>query len=351
MSLMIGWDIGGAHVKAARLEGGRVVEVVQLPCELWRGLDRLDLALSQLLARWPDDVRDAAHAATMTGELADCFADRRHGVASITARLAAALGPRLRLFAAGDACWLSAQQAEAEWPRIASANWLASARWLAQQLPQALLVDVGSTTTDLVPIVAGKVAAQSRDDAARLASGELLYQGVVRTPLCSLGPRIAFIGVERNVMNELFATAADVYRLSGELDAAHDQHPAADGAGKDRVATQRRLARMIGLDAHDADDRAWASLAAAWRQKQRTLLRDNAARVAAASALAGDAPIVGAGCGDFLARALARSMLRRYRAIDELMPLEEPCRGWARVAAPCVAVALLAAQERDACGW
>ena len=36
--------------------------------------------------------------------------------------------------------------------------------------PDALLIDVGSTTTDIVPIVAGRVAARGRTDPARLRS-------------------------------------------------------------------------------------------------------------------------------------------------------------------------------------
>lgn len=345
---VIGWDAGGAHLKAALLRDGRIADVMQLACPLWQGLDRLDLALDAVLARWPDAAR-ARHAATMTGELADCFEHRQRGVVAIAERLATKLGPRLRLFA-GAGQWVEPGNAATAWAGIASANWLATARWLANEIADALLVDVGSTTTDFVPIVAGRVTTTGRDDAARLASGELLYQGVVRTPLCSLGPRIPFLGVERNVMNELFATSADVYRLTGELDAVHDQHPAADHAGKDRAATQRRLARMIGLDARDADDRAWATFAAAWRQRQRALLRDNASRVVEASGLAADAPLVGAGCGAFLVRALATTMQRPYRAIDAVMPVDEACRGWARVAAPCVALALLAAKD-DTCGW
>src|SRR5436305_1575238 len=38
---VIGWDVGGAHLKAARVEDGRVVDVVQLPCPLWLRTARL----------------------------------------------------------------------------------------------------------------------------------------------------------------------------------------------------------------------------------------------------------------------------------------------------------------------
>lgn len=353
---IVGWDVGGAHLKAALLEQGRVADVVQLPCALWLGLDRLDAAVDQVQARWPAafGATGAEHVATMTGELADLFESRRHGVASIAARLEARLGAGLRLFDAG-AGWRGAGDAPAAWSGIASANWLATARWLSTRLDEALLVDVGSTTTDLVPLAAGSVRAAGGDDAARLASGELVYHGVVRTPLMALGPRIAVRGVERNLMNELFATSADVYRLTGELDPEHDQQPAADNGAKDTAATLRRLVRMVGLDAADAGAPDGIDFAHAWRARQLAELRHNAARVLAAAGLRNPTPlVVGAGCGDFLARAVAQALGCPYRPIDDLLPMGATAgtatRRWARVAAPCVAVALLYAEDGTACG-
>ena len=151
-------------------------------------------------------------------------------------------------FFAGDAGWCGAAEAAAHWPQIASANWLATARHVAQHFGQqaGLLADIGSTTTDFVAFRRGQVLGDSRSDADRLATGELVYLGVARTPLCALARRIGWRGRELNVMNEFFATTADVYRLTGELAAAHDLHPAADQGAKDLAGTQARLARMIG---------------------------------------------------------------------------------------------------------
>ena len=97
---VIGWDIGGAHVKAARREGGRIVDAAQWPCPLWQGMDRLDAALALAAARWPD-LAGQHQAVTMTGEMVDLFEHREQGVASIAARLAEAL-PAPRFFVAED---------------------------------------------------------------------------------------------------------------------------------------------------------------------------------------------------------------------------------------------------------
>jgi len=172
---------------------------------------------------------------------------------------------------------------------------------------------------------------------------------VVRTPLCSWARRIPWRGRSLNVMNEYFATAADVYRLTGELDAAHDLYPAADNAAKDLPATRQRLARMIGLDARDASDDEWLAFAQAWRAAQVLELAEQLRRVVDLHGLSAKAAIVSAGCGDFLLPDVMRgaAMSGPLRAYHRLLPAaNESAAAWAQVCAPSVAVAALF--ERDA---
>jgi uncharacterized hydantoinase/oxoprolinase family protein len=147
-------------------------------------------------------------------------------------------------------------------------------------------------------------------------------------------------------MNEFFATSADVYRLTGELDAAHDQAATADGRGKDAPATRQRLARMLGCDAADADASDWLALAHWWRDVQVRRMQVQLSRVCAAAGLPADAPVIGAGCGAFLAQELARRAGRPYRRYATLaLPTpvaDDALASWADVCAPAVSVALLA---------
>lgn len=356
---VIGWDIGGAHVKACLCIDGEVGDTLQCAAPLWQGLEHLDAAIAQARARWPQ-FATARHALTMTAEMTDLFDDRATGVRELSARLARLLGSQLHFYAgfgadAGQARWLSAPQAGAQWRAIASANWLASADFIGRRIRNAILVDIGSTTTDLIPVVDGRPAPAGRSDAERLASGELVYLGVVRTPLCALGAQVPFGGEHLNVMNEFFATTADVFRLSGELDAAHDQHPAADGGSKDEVASCRRLARMIGHDLGDADTAAWKALAMHWRGALLAEIGRNLARVRARQPELDDATIIGAGCGRFLAAELAE---RAGMPFQPFAALAKPAQlndandagpDWIATCAPCVAVArLLAADARSA---
>ncbi len=366
-SHVIGWDVGGAHLKACLVVDGQVADIAQWPCPLWQGLRHLDMAIAQARTRWSHlgaegespAFSQIRHAATMTGEIVDLFPSREAGVLQLATRLSDALGASLRLYG-GPAGWIVPLDAGTHWRDIASANWHATAQWLARASsgstqaarPDCLLVDIGSTTTDLIPIAGGRVAARGHTDARRLASGELLYIGVVRTPVCVLAAHVAFGGETVNVMNEFFATSADIYRLTGELDPQHDQHPAADNGSKDLRATRQRLARLIDRDAIDAPDDDWLQLACQWRNGQLALMRTQLARVAAANDLPADAELVAAGCGDFLVGELARSSGRPWRRFAEFVPIAkgpanrfaqaDTLARWAQVCAPAVAVALLA---------
>src|SRR5689334_17287212 len=132
--MIFGWDLGGAHIKLVVLDReGRLSRVLQVPCELWLGLDRLESALAQMLG---EQVPDAVHAVTMTGELADVFADRAAGVDAITQTFVhMARAPDVMLFA-GDG-FVGAAQAVSRWADVASANWLATVQLTAQMIPQA----------------------------------------------------------------------------------------------------------------------------------------------------------------------------------------------------------------------
>ncbi len=346
---VMGWDIGGAHVKVARLAKGEVCSVAQWPCPLWQGMQHLDAAVQSARARWPD-LDTCTQAVTMTGELVDLFAHREDGVRRIATLLGNAL-PAPRFFA-GDAPWCDVQQAGAQWRNVASANWLATARHAAQALAprSGVLVDIGSTTTDLIAFRDGRVLSASRSDAQRLEHNELVYQGVVRTPLCALAQRIAWRDRTLNVMNEFFATTADVYRLTGELNPAHDQHPSADGAAKDEPATHTRLARMIGLDARDGTPAQWLAFARTWRSRQLDALREQLERVLATHRLTQPATLVAAGCGAFLVPMLLPAGWRCLGYASDVARIAaaapEGTTGWAQVCAPSVAVAALFAREQ-----
>ena len=129
-------------------------------------------------------------AVTMTAELADCFATKREGVAFVLDAFQTAF-PEIDPWVYGvDGRFRSAAAARQRPLEVAAANWMASARFVARNVADALLLDVGSTTADVIPIVAGRAAARGQTDPDRLRTGELVYTGALRTPICTTCSRV-----------------------------------------------------------------------------------------------------------------------------------------------------------------
>lgn len=342
-NVILGWDVGGAHLKAVLLDAdGTMLQAAQLPCPLWQGMGRLRHAVAAMLDKLACKANPSMrHAITMTGELADIFPDRGTGVRQIVDVMTELLGAETSFYA-GKLGFLQAAEAVGRTADIASANWLASAQWLAAEIGHGLLVDVGSTTADLIPFVDGKPQHRGLTDAERLQCEELVYSGVVRTPLMALGPRVPFQGEWRPLIAEHFATAADVYRLTGELDATDDMAPAADGAGKTLQDSARRLARMLGHDLDDAPQADWQALAQAFRQQQIDLLKAAALRCFSRGILPDNAPLIGAGAGRFVVAHLARQLGRPFVDVDTMIRAHsDESRRWAGICLPAYAVARL----------
>jgi len=346
LEAVIGWDLGGAHLKAARLDDTRRVErVVQLPCALWRGLAELERALDAAMSALGPA---SAHAVTMTGEMVDLFATREDGVACLVTAMRARFGDGVRFYA-GQSGFVSASEAAGMGVRLASANWAASAALVASRIPAALLVDVGSTTTDLVPIRDGRIRAHGRDDASRLVARELVYTGVARTPVMALAAEAPFQGRSVPLIAESFATTADVHRLCGRLPPDADQHPAADGGEKTEAGSARRLARMIGRDAEAAPLADWRGLAGWLAEAQCRRIESACNLVLAREPLPADAPLVAAGAGRFLVAGLAARLGRPCLEFARLLPDAGAEPGRVSDCAPAVAVAWLS-QVRGGAG-
>lgn len=349
--MLVGWDIGGAHLKAAWLDAaGHLEKVVQIPCPLWQGMEHLEAACDTVLAALP--AQPVLHAVTMTGEMADLFPDRASGVIAIVAFMKDFLarrrsGDALRIFA-GSSGFLDADSVHAG-PKgntnlIASANWLATALRCAHSQGEGILVDIGSTTTDLIPFADSHVCAVGANDRERLAQGELIYTGIVRTPLMALAQRVPFAGAWHGTMNEHFATTADVFRILGELDETADRQPAADGGPKTCEASARRLLRMVAEDFSSTEMNSVLNLARWYRQRMLDLIADGLTQRLLRGDVAPEAPLIGAGVGRFLVVDLAARFQRPHQSIDALLCPDDDdvsLRSQAADCAPAVAVAQL----------
>jgi len=329
---LIALDIGGAHLKAALFDAaGTLRDLLQEPCPLWQGLDRLETALGAVLSRWGAPRRVAA---TMTGELADLFDDRADGVRRIVDATRSAL-PASRLeFFAGPHGLVPADATADHADSVASANWLATAL-VAAPAGDGILLDIGSTTIDIVPLADGAPHYAGYSDAERLESGELVYTGVVRTPVMAVARTVPFAGRPRAVMAELFATMADVHRLTGTLPQDADQHATADGRDRGVATSARRLLRMVGEDlgphSLPAAQRRAEHLAERQCQQIEDALDLVLSRTPLEEYLEDRAPLIGAGVGRFLVRRLAERRHLPYRDFEAHLSVAPELRervGW-----------------------
>ncbi len=314
----IGWDIGGAHVKAAVInQEGEMLFVFQQPCPLWQGLGKLHEAVFSIMRQLPD--RPYRHAITMTGELVDLFANREDGVKKIITAMADLLPNSELLVFSGNQGLLKHNQVEAgHYQAIASANWLASASFAAQKVGNGLFIDIGSTTTDILVLDQSKVLAQGYTDYQRLQSKELIYTGIVRTPVMAVAQTALDQGQETGVMAEYFATMADVYRVTGELNEAHDQTATADGAEKTIIASARRLSRMIGCDFYPKEFARWLDFANNIRSQQLEKIQLACGLFIAKNGITNNSPLIGAGVGQFLVKEIAKTLQYPYLDFTDL---------------------------------
>jgi probable H4MPT-linked C1 transfer pathway protein len=202
-------------------------------------------------------------------------------------------------------------------------------------------MDMGSTTTDIVPVADGAVAARGYTDAERLATGELVYTGLVRSFVMATVDRAPFAGRWTALIHENFANMGDVHRILGALPDGADQMTTADGRAKTVEASRARLARMVGRDAGDGDDASWSALARWLAEAQVRAVTDGALLVLSRGDLPVAAPVVGAGCGDGVLREVARRLGRAYVAFDALLDVVPRARQRASLCAPAAALAAL----------
>jgi probable H4MPT-linked C1 transfer pathway protein len=295
-------DIGGANTKAAWFDGA-TLRTVSRPFEVWRDRDALSTVLREV-ALGPAD----AVAITMTAELSDAFRTKREGVAFVLDAAEEALGdrPLSVLTTGGDLVSMTAARAR-PWD-VAAANWVATALAVADAHRDALLIDVGSTTTDIVPIADGRIAATGRNDLDRLLAGELVYTGTLRTNLAAIAPRVPVRGEWCPVSSEYFAISADVHLVLGHLaEEAYDCRTP-DGRPATAALARERIARLVCADVEQLGVDEIDAIAAFLHGEQLRQIESAARR--AARSLPPEAPVVVVGSGAFLGREVAARLGR-----------------------------------------
>jgi (4-(4-[2-(gamma-L-glutamylamino)ethyl]phenoxymethyl)furan-2-yl)methanamine synthase len=329
---VIGLDVGGANTKAAAVAGDGRIQTVSEPFELWRSPDGLTDAVASVVQRLGLDRTPVALATT--AELVDVFESKRVGVLSVLDAVAAALPGRSLRVMTTSGVLIGLEAARADPLSCAAANWIATALLVARSVPDAILVDCGGTSTDIVPIAAGRLAARGRTDVQRLLAGELVYTGALRTNIAAIVSQVPIGGRPCPVSSELFAIAADAHLLRGDLSQAGCTCTFPDGRGPEPEHVRARLARVVCADPEQLAPGDLEAIAAAVEDGQVSAIAWALARAAARSAPG--APVLAVGVGAFLARrAAARCGL-------DVLDSAAPLAGAAGDVAACVALSVLA---------
>ncbi|NYT05166.1 MAG: H4MPT-linked C1 transfer pathway protein [Methanomicrobiales archaeon] len=294
---MIGIDIGGANLKVVDEKGVHIHY-----CPLWR-----DSPLPHLLAQYAGEPA----AVVMSGELADCFSSKAEGIAFIVNTVKDVCP---------DACFYGTDGRfhEGAVPGLAAANWLVAADYLRSAFPRSVLVDMGSTTTDIIPLSPFS-RLLGMTDLARLQQGYLVYTGLLRTNLVALLRSVTLREIPTPVASEYFAQTADVHRVIGTIGDREYSVPTPDGADTSREASLRRLARVVCADLEEIGDEGAVAVAEqAWEIQSRTI-RD---AVGAMVQESGNEMILAAGVGSGCIARLcgARDLTKELGPVSDALP-------------------------------
>ncbi len=295
-------DIGGANLKAADGQG----VAVSHPFPMWENPRQLTDALRAVISLVPkvDHI-----AATMTGELADCFTTKAEGVKFILNALqVAADGRHTRVYLTNGKL-VSLQTGMRQPLLAASSNWHALASFAGRYVSEGsgLLIDVGSTTCDVIPLVDGVPVTIGKTDPNRMVNGELVYSGVQRSPVCAVTSLVPWRGRKCPLAQELFATMWDAYLMLGDLPEEPNATNTADHRPATKDAARDRLARSICADRETFSETDARLVADALAQAQLRKIASIAVQLIARLQQPPHTVVI-SGRGEFLAR----------RIVDEL---------------------------------
>ena len=314
---VIGLDIGGVNTKAVWRDGDALRTILR-PYDVVRDREALTAIVRDVMAELAGEPPELV-ALTMTAELSDAFRTKREGVGFVLDAVEAAVPRRVLILTTAGAL-VTLAEARARPLDVAAANWMASALAVGARHPDALMLDVGSTTADVIPIAAGRVAAEGRTDLDRLLAGELVYTGALRTNLATIAPRVPIRERWCLVASEQFAISGDVHLILGRAASVE--------------CARERVARLVCADMEQLEPAEVETIAAYLHTEQVRQIEAAVRRVST------DSAVVALGVGAFLARAVAKRLGRPV--------LELPWSAPERDAAPAAALAELAAVHLSA---
>mgnify|MGYP005840251327 CR=1 FL=1 len=349
MVTVIGWDIGGANTKAAliRTKNG-CVEELKTASEyfpFWKDPNKLANVLLKLKERLRGTSKLDCMGLTMTAELSDAYQTKREGVNHILTCAAQAFTGVPVFVLDVDATLKPIDSAKTEPLRVAAANWAATGWLVSQLIKTCVIVDVGSTSTSIIPVVDGQIAAVGKTDLEKLMNGELVYTGSLRTNVAAIVNSILLREGTARVSSELFAQSGDAHLVLGNITEEEYTTETADGRGKTRREAMARLARLVCADIEMLTEQEIIQIARYIHNKQVEQVAERLSQVYSRvrSLTTAKIPVVVTGIGkDFLAKTAAQKV-----RVDKIIDLGKLIHNGVVVASPAVGVALMVASKLE----
>jgi (4-(4-[2-(gamma-L-glutamylamino)ethyl]phenoxymethyl)furan-2-yl)methanamine synthase len=342
---VLGLDIGGANTKAAYItvkEGKLLdVSVVSYYLPIWKNPKKLRDVLLELKDEFCGDLN--AVGVTLTAELSDAYQTKKEGINQILSCVCDVFDNLPVYVLTVDATMESPDFANQNPLKVASANWAATGWLVSKKIRNAVVVDVGSTSTSIIPIVNGAVCAWGKTDLEKLVYGELVYTGSLRTNVAAIVHEIPVKGSVAKVSSELFAQSGDVHLVLGNISEKEYTSETADGRGKSVPEALARLARVICADTQMLTNQEIIRIAAYIYQKQLTQITESLSKVynQVKSTAQTEVPVIVTGLGkDFLAKAAAQKI-----GVDKTVDLGTLLDENFSFATPAVGVALMSAEK------
>lgn len=308
--MILGIDVGGANIKAASSDTS-FSKTIYAP--LWENKD----ILYEVLADIKKEVKSKrkrieAIVVVMTGELCDCFKTKKEGILYIENAINDIFEKEHPKFFSAEGIFENSDIVKENPFLFSSTNWLASAKLISKKWKNAIFADVGSTTTDVIPMVEGEIKAK-KTDFERLKRGELIYSGVLRTNVACLLKKVKIGGEEYRTSSELFAITADAYLILGCIKkdnyTCESPNSYVFGKGekekkeeKNKINAMHRLSRVICCDLEDIGEKEVINIA---KQVKNVQIKELCASIKAFKEKYGLRMVVSAGIGDFLAKEAA----------------------------------------------
>ena len=249
---VLGLDIGGANTKAAyiKADNGYVTEcktaIEYFP--VWKNPEKLSSLLSKISKTVIGSAKLDSMGVTMTAELSDAYTSKREGVIQILENVVKSF-PALEIFVLDvNGNLKSVTEAFLMPTMVAAANWVATGWLVSQLVTNCVVIDIGSTSTSIIPVLDGKVSAAGKTDLEKLVNGELVYTGSLRTNIATIVNSLPIRGGIARVSSELFAQSADIHLVLGNITEQEYTVETTDKRGKTRIEALARLARVVCSD-------------------------------------------------------------------------------------------------------